>query len=129
MVAFNYIVLLNSNVAPLPQLPFNFQVLLRHKKGSRRLYDILIQSKKSCKEVCGNWERKLQINYDSTKWSCVPFTCTVDSKLKWFQFRVTHRTLGTNSFLFKVNKKDPMYVPFARLKTNLSFIFFVNVVM
>ena len=87
------------------------------KKGSRRLYNIFIQSKKVVRKLVDNWEKKLQINYDSTKWSqifSVPFTCTVDSKLKWFQFRLTHRILGTNSFLFKINKKDSNVCTFCK---------------
>ena len=51
----------------------------------------------------------MQTNFNLCKWSLVfkvPFTCTVDTKLRWFQFRLIHRILGTNSFLFKINKVD-----------------------
>ena len=33
-----------------------------------------------------------------------PFKCTLDTKLRWFQFRLTHRILGVNSFLAKIGK-------------------------
>ena len=85
----------NNNNIPFPLLPY-FQVLLSDKTCSRRLYDIFILSKKVVRKFVDNWERKLQINYDSTKWYqvfSVPFTCTVECKLKWFQFRLTHMTL------------------------------------
>ena len=57
------------------------------------------------------WNNKLHIDYDLSQWSSVfkvPFSCTnkTDTKLRWFQFRLIHRILGTNLFLFKINKAD-----------------------
>ena len=92
-----------------PFIPFNFEVLLCDKKGSRRFYNIFISSKKVVRKYLDKWENKMQINFNLCKWSLVfkvPFTCTVDTKLRWFQFRLIHRILGTNSFLFKINKVD-----------------------
>ena len=31
------------------------------------------------------------------------FTFTSDTSLRWFQFRISHRILATNRFLFKLN--------------------------
>ena len=36
---------------------------------------------------------------------CLPFITTKSSKLQWFQYRIIHRILGTNSLLYKINQK------------------------
>jgi hypothetical protein len=35
----------------------------------------------------------------------LPFITTKSSKLQWFQYRIIHRILGTNSLLYKINQK------------------------
>ena len=90
-------------------VPFNIHVLLSDKKGSRRLYNFFVSTKTVTRKVVDKWERQLELHFDLDVWShvfSVPFTCTVDSKLKWFQFRLIHRVLGTNSFLCKIHKLD-----------------------
>ena len=34
------------------------------------------------------------------------FVTTKSSKVQWFQYRIIHRILGTNEFLFKIRQKD-----------------------
>jgi hypothetical protein len=35
----------------------------------------------------------------------LPFITTKSSKLQWFQYRIIHRILGTNSLLYEINQK------------------------
>ena len=36
----------------------------------------------------------------------IPFLCTSASKLRSFQYRIFHRTIGTNVLLMKMGNKD-----------------------
>ena len=87
-----------------PLKSFHVHLLLMDKKGSRRLYDFIISARET-KRYVSKWEIILNTRYDCSKgWSMVfllPFKCTVDTKLRWFQFRLVHRILGVNSFLGK----------------------------
>ena len=103
--------LLNNdvNAIPRPFIPFNFYYILRDTKGSRRIYDTLTSTRKVVCTFITKWEDKLNINYDLSTWSQffeVPFKCTVDTKLRWFQFIIIHRLLGSNSFLYKISKSN-----------------------
>ena len=49
------------------------------------------------------WSELLEI--DNIEWKNIqklPFRITKNCKLQWFQYRIINRTLGTNSFLFKI---------------------------
>ena len=50
------------------------------------------------RKLLDNWERQLELKFDlDVRFHVfsVPFTCTMDFNLKWFQFRLIHRVLGT----------------------------------
>ena len=92
-----------------PTIPFNLNVLFKDKKGSRRIYAILVSKKEVNKNYVHKWENKLNISYAPPKWSSIcnsPFRCTISTKLRWFQYRLVHRILGTNLFLLRIGKKD-----------------------
>ncbi len=92
-----------------PFRPFNFEILMLDNKGSRRMYDLLISSGIVKMKFVEKWASYHNIIFDSKKWSIVftlPFKSTLDTKLRWFQFRLTHRILGVNSFLAKIGKID-----------------------
>ena len=87
-------VLTNNNNIPLS---FNMHFLLSDKKGSWRLYNLFVSAKTVARKFVDKWERQLELNYDFDVWSpvfIVPFTCTMNSKFKWFQFTLIHRVLS-----------------------------------
>lgn len=46
------------------------------------------------------------VNNNNFEWKNIyrlPFITTKNSKLQWLQYRITHRILGTNEFLNKIN--------------------------
>ena len=48
-------------------------------------------------------------NFNWNKVNQLVIDCTKESKLKWFQYRIVHRILGTNDLLFKCKiKNNPM---------------------
>jgi hypothetical protein len=46
------------------------------------------------------------INLDWQTIYSLPFRCTKDTKLQWFQFRINHRILGTNYLLSKMGIRN-----------------------
>ena len=117
-----------------PTIPFNFDILYKDKKGSRRMYDIIVSRKLQVRKYVDKWENKLGVTYDFLRWSIIfntPFKCTTNVKLRWFQFRLIHRILGTNAFLFKIGKTDSSLCTFcSNASETLIHIFcHCNVVM
>ena len=45
------------------------------------------------------------------------FRLTKNTKLQWFQFRINHKILSTNSFLQKIKLKDTNICTFCRSET------------
>ena len=126
--AYRDLLTINSNV-PFPFVPFNFQALLSDKKGSRRLYNSFTQAKTVTRKFVNKWERQLEIRFELDVWSrifIVPFTCTLDSKLRWFQFRLIHRVLGTNLFLCKIHKLETNVCTFCKSEEETLIHLFCN---
>ena len=100
-----------------PFKPFNFEFLLLDNKGSRRLYDLLISSRKVVRHFVDKWQAVGDIRLNCKQWSniyLIPYKCTLHTKLRWFQFRLIHRILGTNSFLAKIGKIESNLCTFCR---------------
>ena len=36
----------------------------------------------------------------------IPYKCTIDVKLRWFQYRILNRVLTTNTLLYKINQRN-----------------------
>ena len=95
----------------LPHKPDLFSNLLSSEKICKRVYNILIQKlyrRPGCEE---RWEVKINAVFTDVWWrKAYALSCnfTVDTKLKWFQIRLVHRIISTNSFLCKmcVNNSD-----------------------
>ena len=107
----------NKTQVQRPFKPFNFEIVTLDIKGSRRLYDILISSKEVKRKYIVKWENILNISYNFKQWSTfflIPFKCTSNIKLRWFQFRLTHRILGVNSFLAKIGVKGSNLCTFCK---------------
>ena len=98
----------NAKPVAKPFIPINIDILLKDKKGCRRIYKILLPNFKNKAKL--KWSQQLQY-IDDNKWKTIcsaPFECTGDIKLRWFQFRITQRILSTNYFLkmIKVSSED-----------------------
>ena len=55
------------------------------------------------------WETSLKININRLMWTQIYKNCfkTIqDNELKWFQYRILHRILGTNDYLFRIRYKN-----------------------
>jgi hypothetical protein len=58
--------------------------------------------KLNCEE---KWTEALNVILIRKETYSLPFITTKSSKLQWFQYRIIHRILGTNSLLYKISKK------------------------
>lgn len=91
---------------PWPLIPFNIGIFLKPRKGSKDMYNFL--NRKTVQiSAEQKWENILN-KYD-IEWKNIHFHCTKhtkNTKLCWFQYRIIHRILGTNTFLYKIKVKD-----------------------
>lgn len=102
----------NKNMVPLSKvcMPYITQKIcsLLSAKKSRDLYKILKDN--TIEPLCKtSWSRLLNYNLGDLEWETIfslPFNITKNTKLQWFQFRINHRILATNSFLHKIKKVD-----------------------
>jgi hypothetical protein len=77
---------------------------MKSQKGSKDMYHILDSNliKLKCEE---KWTEALNVILNWKEIYCLPFITTKSSKLQWFQYRIIHRILGTNSLLYEINQK------------------------
>ena len=100
----------------IPYFTNNFLYLLNATK-SRKLYDIL---NTNCEEPTGKVRWNQIFNICDAEWEQIfslPFRLTKNTKLQWFQFRINHKILSTNSFLQKIKLKDTNICTFCRSET------------
>ena len=88
-----------------PFIPQHISLFFQCKQGCRNIYN-----KVKTKEVeCGyraKWNKDLGIQIDNTTWRRVfylIFNVEQDNNLIWFQYKLIHRILGTNSQMYKMS--------------------------
>ena len=103
-----FLTMSNLNVAQcklnVPFLPFTLIEVLRNKKGCRDMYDILV-TKTVHSPAIQKWQNDILLP-ENFKWNdLIPHLrkCTKDTTLIWFEIRIMHRILATNSLLQKMN--------------------------
>ncbi|XP_048257454.1 uncharacterized protein LOC125383226 [Haliotis rufescens] len=68
------------------------------KSGSKHIYFSLVST-----EVKTKGQEKLELRFENLNWNNIYnkiFSTTQDVKLRWFQYKITHRILTTNTFLY-----------------------------
>lgn len=87
-------------------IPINIKMSVQTKKGSKPMYDILNTSVVKPKGK-DKWARCFEIS--DKQWKTIyylPFLVSKDSKLQWFQYRINHHILTTNSLMYKIGITD-----------------------
>ena len=72
------------------------------------VYAYLVKKDHKTNNALSKWQTELQTDLSGI-WSfyCnVPFRCTSDVKLRWFQYKIINRIFPTNSLLLKMNLTD-----------------------
>jgi hypothetical protein len=94
-----------------PFMPPLVKLILNQESGAKRMYNIL---NKNCEILLNQekWEKQLNTKISQKEWNCIyatPFEITSDSKIQWFQYRIVHKIIGTNSLLHKMKiTNDPL---------------------
>ena len=97
-----------TNSATNPILPLTIQIYLKNTKGAQNMYKLL---SKLNDPPAGKiaWNKKYKI--DEKEWNIIyaePFKITKDTVAQWFQTRINHKILATNTFLHKIKiTNDP----------------------
>ena len=81
--------------------------LLSLKKVPKNAYNVLLGYHVPAKRYaywCDNLLVPVNINWE--KVHCANFFCTLDTKLRSFYFKVFHKAIAVNEFLFKIKRKD-----------------------
>ena len=91
-------------------IPLPLKLLFKHKKGCRHIYKQLSSNNQEQKHWSKlGWERELHCELDTQFWSSVyslPILCTLEMKLREFQYKVLKQILYTNYKLYKIKLVD-----------------------
>ena len=85
-----------------PFIPQLLEIFFKNKKGVRDFYRFIITPTTT---PTGTRKWNLSFNFDREMWLKIynlPFKVTKNSKLIWFQVRIIHHILVTNTFLHKI---------------------------
>ena len=72
-----------------PQLPKSISIFFKHKKGTKDMYNCLLNEKYVKPTGMLKWNN--MFNLSEKQWHKIfflPFMCTEDTKLRWFQSRI-----------------------------------------
>ena len=86
-----------------PIFPFKLQLFLITTKGCKEMYNIL--NKSTIIPTAQTKYSNLGYMLSAQEWRNVykiPFQCLKDPTLLWFQYRILHRIITTNTFLYKI---------------------------
>ncbi len=94
-------------VNPIPTRPvcpkYLYSILNNGKRG-KKMYDFFIEAQQKEQKFKLTWTMKLNLQNDNKYWKQINLTVKLpmEVKLQWFQYRIIHRILGTNSLLHKI---------------------------
>lgn len=98
-----------------PFIPSVVRTILKSSKGSKEIYSVL--NNKSCIPTgIVRWNDILNVDKEISwrKLCKLPFIVTKNSKLQWLQYRIIHRIISTNKFLYKINKASNTLCTFCK---------------
>ena len=99
--------LMRGQLAPHDHIPSLISELCKQKKTSQIVYKSIVQS--VCQEPLKCQQKWSNILGNINNWKEVfetPFKVTRDPKLQYFQFKFINFLIPTNTFLYKIGKKD-----------------------
>ena len=101
-----------------PFIPATIQLVLKDLKGCQSIYKSLINNETQIPTSQRKWQTKLNL-HNEFKWSTVyllPHKTTPDTHIKWFQTRILHRILATNTYLYKIGIIDHELCNFCKVQ-------------
>ena len=88
--------------------------ILKRTKGTDGIYNILVRN--TSPAICMRVWNDVFPGLEWEKVFLVPRSITKDTKLRWFQFRLTHRILTTNVFAHRIGLTDTSLCSFCSLE-------------
>lgn len=101
----------------IPYYPEFLRIIRKNKQGSRDFYDIFIDEKWNKPKSELKWEKELDMNVNNIWWkrqNLLFFKITNDVQLRWFQYRIVHRIIATNTYLCKIGIVESELCTFCR---------------
>ena len=103
--------IINISVAPkmkqmiqFPIIPYTIFFLYKNKKGAKDMYNIIISNNNQIPTGQMKWNSIFNLtNTDWQKIFSIPFKDFKETKMTWFQSRINHSILGTNSLVHKID--------------------------
>ena len=119
-----------SNTFARPFQPLLVNLLSNNKKGSRVFYDILSEKNDRVPpNFIAKWSRLLGTTFSDLEWKRIFNICNrtiIDNEIKWFQYKIIHKILGTNSLLFKIAISDSNLCRFCKETEETDYQLFYN---
>ena len=97
--------------APSPRPVCNLLscILLHNKHSNRFVYNNLLSHMDCPQKSLDKWSEKLNNHIPDEKWSfycSLPFKCSTDTKIRWFQTKIIHRLIPTQYYLSRIDKAN-----------------------
>ena len=112
----------------IPFIPSSIKKITKEKKGTKSLYEIFVKRMYVKPKSELKWEYDLNIQNDIAWWencNSILHYLTKDVKLLWFNYRILHRIISTNAYLYKIGIKESDKCSFCGLETeNISHLFY-----
>ena len=100
--------------------------LLKMTKVCREIYRKLMKNKICHRSHTAKWSSILNESIEDSEWEAiysVNFKCTIESKMRSFQYRLLLRIIPTNRFLFRCNSDRCFFVVLNVKRLNIFFGF------
>ena len=91
-----------------PNIPEIIRIITKDKKGCRNIYKHISWNNEVPTSIA-KWENEFRHTFEQSQWNKIfklPFTLTTSTTSRWFQIRLLHRILGTNTFLSKIGVRQ-----------------------
>ena len=91
----------------LPHYPGHVSAMLRTKQSSNKVYELFLGSLNLQEKYKAKWNRDLAQEFSQGEWEIINGEIKLfNPKQKWMQYRIIHRIISTNEFLFKIGVED-----------------------
>jgi hypothetical protein len=105
----NYTWLLPANaIASRPICPKYLYSILNNGIRGKKVYDFFIEALQKEQKYKNKWATELDLQNNDKFWKQINLgvKLPMEVQLQWFQYRIIHRILGTNSFLYKIGLSE-----------------------
>ena len=111
---------------PLPIRPSNIEFLFKQASGCKSFYDVFILLKNR-NHTKNKWQDEFELDDKDWKGLCrLNFKFSIDTKYRWFQYRINQNIIATNILLAKLNIKDNDLCSFCKTVSETIYHLFVG---